>query len=201
MTSRILLSFLLCLMLWLTGLAWFVWQIPTQPARDDMPTDAIVVLTGGGGRMEYGLQLLIESKGKKLFVSGVSEGVTLDSLLRQVPAFLRGQLTPEATQNIVLGHQAVNTIGNAEETARWLHAQGYASIRLVTANYHMPRSIEEFEEAAPGVVIVPAPVFPDNFTLAGWWHDTDSRILVLLEYHKFLASKLRHWMVSVTHRS
>ncbi len=83
--SKIIACFLLCLALWLTGLAWFVWQIPAHIIDDNRETDAIVVLTGGSGRLEYGLELLAEGKGKKLFISGVSEGITTEQLLRQVP--------------------------------------------------------------------------------------------------------------------
>ena len=66
--------------LWLGGLVWFA----TPPVADSWgaPTDAIVVLTGGSQRLESGIDLLREGKGRKLFVSGVGQQVELDDLLR-----------------------------------------------------------------------------------------------------------------------
>jgi uncharacterized SAM-binding protein YcdF (DUF218 family) len=189
--GRIIACFLLCLTLWLTGLIWFIGQIPTQPAINPPQADAIVALTGGSGRLEYSLQLLTQGKGQELFISGVGEDITIEQLLRQVP--LHSTLTPEQLQHIALGHKAENTIGNAMETTRWLRQHGYHTILLVTSNYHMPRSLEEFTEAAPGMTIIPVPVFPGDFTLSDWWNDAASRTIMLSEYHKLIASKLRHW--------
>jgi len=82
---KIISCFLLCACLWLAGLIWFIGQIPTQQVADDTVTDAIVVLTGGSNRLEYGLQLLAEGRGKKLFISGVHENITVEDLLRHAP--------------------------------------------------------------------------------------------------------------------
>src|SRR3546814_4570320 len=66
-----------------------------------------------------------------------------------------------------LGFEAADTAGNALETAGWLNAHGYKSIRLVTANYHMPRSLVEFSRRLPGITIVPPPVLPDRMRVDG----------------------------------
>lgn len=195
---KIAFSFLLCAGIWVAGFSWFILQIPRQSSNDTTPSDAIVVLTGGSGRLEYGLQLLAEGKAKKLFISGVGERFTVEGMLRHAVPDIQKRVSPDA---IVLGRQAENTIGNAEETARWLKKEGYKSIRLVTSNYHMPRSVEEFEETAPGVTILPAPVFSTDFSIASWWADEDDRLLLLSEFHKFIASKLRHWVISATRDS
>jgi uncharacterized SAM-binding protein YcdF (DUF218 family) len=194
---RIVLCFLLCFAAWAAGLVWFIGQLPIEPSQDSRKADAVVVLTGGSARLDYGLQLLAEGKGDRLFISGVSERFTTDDILRHVSTALRQRLPAQA---IFLGHTAENTIGNAEETARWLQKNHCKTIRLVTANYHMPRSIREFEDAAPGITIIPAPVFPDDFAASQWWKHTDSRHLLLSEYHKYIASRLRHWVVSATRR-
>jgi uncharacterized SAM-binding protein YcdF (DUF218 family) len=199
--NRLICSFLLCVVLWLCGLLWFILQIPAQPGRENTPTDAIVALTGGSNRLEYGLALLIEGKGKKLFISGVHDKTTTESMLSHAHSDVRSKAMQLPADAVVLGHEAENTIGNAEETQRWLNKQGYTSIRLVTANYHMPRSLEEFRNTLVGITIVPEPVFPDDFTLNQWWLHTEARKLILLEYHKLMASKLRHWLVTVTNPS
>jgi len=126
--------------LWLAGLIWFA----APPADDPVaaPTDAIVVLTGGSLRLQTGIDLLREGKGQELFVSGVNQQVDLEDLLGSA-----GGVPDWATCCIAIGHNADNTFGNAQETARWIRSQGFRSLRLVTAWYHMPRSLLEFNRA------------------------------------------------------
>ena len=57
----------------------------------------------------------------------------------------------------------------------------FTSLRLVTANYHMPRSLLEFRRAMPALHIVPHPVFPDNFKRDDWWHWRGTFTLVEVE--------------------
>ncbi|MDE3015385.1 MAG: YdcF family protein [Pseudomonadota bacterium] len=201
MFRRILLSFFFCVCAWLAGLIWFIGQIPAAPLKNIASADAIVVLTGGSGRLAYGLELLAQDKGKMLFISGVSDGVTVPTLLRQAGVDAKAPLRPVNAESIALGHKARNTIGNAEETLRWLKQRGYHSILLVTSDYHMPRSLLEFKATAPDITVTPAPVFPGDVNPSGWWADKDSRTLILLEYHKFLAASLRHWLLPALHRS
>src|SRR5215831_5529216 len=107
--------------LWLAGLIWFA--TPPADEASAAPTDAIVVLTGGSLRLQSGIDLLREGKGRKLFVSGVNQQVDLEDL-RGVSA----NMPDWATCCIVLGHHADNTLGNALETARWVHGQGFRSL-------------------------------------------------------------------------
>ncbi len=197
--QRFIFCFLLCVCIWLCGLIWFVSQIPTAPTADKTTTDAIIALTGGGSRVEYSLRLMAEGRGKKLFISGVHDNTLPEIMQRRATGELRARLEALPQGTIVLGHEAENTIGNAEESARWVKKENVHSIRLVTANYHMPRSLEEFHRQLPDTIIIPDPVFPDDFKLSNWWEHNESRLLILLEYHKLVASKLRHWFVSVTH--
>ena len=186
-----------CATAWSGGLLWFASQIPNA-AVDDPDGDAIVVLTGGPGRVEYGLQLLASGNGKALFVSGAGQNVTINDIARQAPAPARDAIHKMARQTIFLGNEAENTIGNAEETKRWLQDKNYNTVVLVTSAYHMPRSVSEFREALPDTTIVPAPVFSGDFKPQQWLTDRESRRLMLSEYHKYIASKLRHWFVSAT---
>jgi uncharacterized SAM-binding protein YcdF (DUF218 family) len=170
---------------WLAGLFWFAAQIPAAPDDDPAVTDAIVVLTGGGDRVQAGLNLLAEGKAKSLFISGVYRGTDLAALLRtskHEPSWL--------ACCIVLGHEADNTRGNAAETARWMHARHFRSLRLVTASYHMPRSLLEFRRAMPHVRIVPDPVFPPG-SGRHWWLRPHAIGLVISEYTKYLLTLAR----------
>jgi len=67
----------------------------------------------------------------------------------------------------------------------------YTSLRLVTANYHMRRSLLEFSALMPDFTIIPEPVLPGNFQREQWWRHPASRALVLSEYHKYIATWLR----------
>jgi uncharacterized SAM-binding protein YcdF (DUF218 family) len=169
---------------WLVGLALFA--MPPAAENRAAPTDAIVVLTGGIGRIASGIDLLREGKGREVFVSGVDRRVDLDALLR-----LSGGLSTRPPCCVVLGHDAENTHENARETALWMRRRGYRSLRLVTAWYHMPRSLLEFERAMPGVAIVAHPVFPDEARLNRWWAWHGTAILLIGEYDKYLATLFR----------
>ncbi|HZS81386.1 MAG TPA: YdcF family protein [Stellaceae bacterium] len=171
---------------WLAGLVWFAQSIPSAIEDPDTPTDAIVVLTGGSLRLEHGLDLLVAGKAKKLFVSGVHQGVPLAELLRHspnVPAWVHCC--------IVLGHRADSTLGNAVETAAWMRRENYHSLRLVTASYHMRRSLFEFGRALPDIRIIAHPVFPARVKLAEWWEWPGTAALIIGEYDKYLGAVLR----------
>ena len=176
---------LLFALLWLAGLARFATFIPDRLADDDSPADAVVVLTGGSGRLDAGLDLLVRGRARKLFVSGVYRGLDVQRLLqlaRRDPA--------EIETRVALGN-AVNTIANARETAAWMRAEEFRSLRLVTGAYHMPRSLLEFRHALPEVTVFPHPVFPEHVK-ADWWAWPGTLGLVISEYNKFLLAWTRH---------
>jgi uncharacterized SAM-binding protein YcdF (DUF218 family) len=171
------------------GFLWFVHLVPARVADPDSATDAIVVLTGGSLRVESGLALLAAGKGKKLFVSGVYQGVDVGELLRV------SRQSPESLECcIVLGHTAESTEGNALETAAFMRSEGFSSLRLVTASYHMPRSLLEFARAMPQIRIVPNPVFPDAVRDQEWWMRPQSWGLFAEEYVKFAAALARPYV-------
>lgn len=172
--------------LWLAGLWRFVAAIPTEVKDPARQTDAIVVLTGGSLRVESGLALLAAGKAKKLFVSGVYRGVDVSELLR-----VSRQSPDSVACCIVLGHAADNTAGNARETAEWVKAEGFHSLRLVTAGYHMVRSVLEFSRVMPAVEIVPNPVFPEFLQRRPWWSSRGTATLIINEYSKYLFATVR----------
>jgi uncharacterized SAM-binding protein YcdF (DUF218 family) len=172
---------------WLFGLYVFAESIPRTAEASTEPVDAIVVLTGGSMRMEEGLDLLSRDLGKKLFVSGVHRGVEVKQLID------RSRRSPEVIDCcIVLGYAADHTAGNARETADWMRQQGYSSLRLVTASYHMPRSLAEFRQEMPSIRLIPHPVFPEHVKLDDWWRWPGTAVLIVTEYNKFLVAVAFH---------
>ena len=172
--------------LWVAGLVRFGAAIPPQAAEPVAHTDAVVVLTGGADRIDAGLRLIAEGRAAKLFVSGVYRGVDVAALLR-----LSRTASEDVECCVVLGYAADSTAGNARETARWMAQEGFASMRLVTASYHMPRSLLEFRRAMPQVRIVPHPVVPERFRQEAWWRYPGTLSLVVSEYDKYLLALLR----------
>ena len=196
--KRVVILLILLAGLWGAGFFMFLEKIPRDqaPAEGGPKADAIVVLTGGGGRLEMGLRLLDMDSAAKLFISGVDPGVDRTTLLRnkQIEA---------ATLKccIALGHSANDTFGNAMETARWMAAEGYTSLYLVTANYHMPRSLVEFRAAMPNAEFFPRAVNPNNVHLEGWWRWPGTIQLLTREYTKYLATRLRTSLTSLFNAS
>lgn len=172
--------------LWVIGLVRFVDDIPDKVADTTTETDAIVVLTGGSGRLHEGLELLSDNRARRMFVSGVYRGLDVRQLLQVA------QRKPAGLETRIGIGNAVNTRGNADETAAWVRDNAIRSLRLVTAAYHMPRSQLEFAHAMPSVRIVPNPVFPEHVKQHEWWAWPGTAALMVSEYNKFLMAWMRH---------
>lgn len=184
----IIVACLVCLALWGSGLILFAQRISAQtPDSPKQHTDALVVLTGGSLRLETAFGLYKQQAANALFISGVHKDVDLNEL------FKRHEIDPaQLGSQIVLDHKAANTEQNAEQTARWMEKNGFTSLRIVTAAYHMPRSLVEFERRLPReTTIAIHPVFPANVKHRRWWKWPGTFSLIFHEYHKYLAAVVR----------
>ena len=173
------------ILLGMTGLVSFdFWQfgssLPTEVPDRSQRTDAIVVLTGGSERVRTAFRLFSEGLAPRLFVSGVGKDVEPRDLAG-ADLLDQGRLAC----CVALGRAAADTVGNATESAGYAAAFGLQSIRLVTASYHMPRSLLQFRHALPDIKILPHPVFPAGFRHEDWWHWPGSAMLVAGEYVKW----------------
>lgn len=190
-------------LLWLGGGIAYVERVESLPAPNEMKTDGIVVLTGGAARLATSLRLLHENKAERLLVSGVAQTATKATLMQAVLPSM-----PDAAQAagnngqgidlqllfdccVDLGFEADDTAGNAAETASWAAARGYRTIRLVTANYHIPRAQVEFGRWLPGMTILPHPVRSDAMRVEDWWQRRTATFFLLGEYSKYVAALLR----------
>ena len=120
-------------LIYLLGYAVFAVMLP-RPAGDGQ-TDGIVVLTGGPGRIERGLDLLQRQRARRMLISGVARTVRPVELAARYPD--RAALFKCC---IDLGRESVDTRSNAEEVARWMEKRKFRSVRLVTTDWHMPRA-------------------------------------------------------------
>jgi hypothetical protein len=55
----------------------------------------------------------------------------------------------------------------------------------------MRRSLFEFTHAMPEMRIIANPVFPEQVKQANWWAWPGTAMLIVGEYHKYLAAVLR----------
>jgi len=176
---------------WGGGLFRYADIIPVVVDDPNTRTDAIVVLTGGSGRLDEGLKLLEDGIAEKLFISGVYKGVDMQNLLQAY------RENPEDLNCCVeIGH-AEDTINNAEETRDWALRNNIDSMRLVTSGYHMPRSVLEFEYALPDVQLIEHPVFPSHVKQEQWWAWPGTTGLIVREYNKFLLAWMRHKLMAL----
>ena len=171
--------------MWCAGFIWFALTLPRTIADLTTHTDAIVVLTGGTERIETGMNLLRGRLADRLFISGIGGPHPGESTAIPVN-------DPALGERITFG-TAANTPGNAAETAAWAQREQLHSIRLVTAGYHMRRSLLELTAAMPEVTIIPHPVFPPRVK-EDWWRWPGTASLIAREYTKYILTWLRQWL-------
>lgn len=179
------------IILWIGGLLVFVQQLPNKPVPASVRTDAIIVLTGGSARVERGFAMLAQGAAPILMVSGVGKDVTLQEMLLAHADQETRDAISERQAAIVFDYVARTTQTNAREIAQFVEDRNLQSLRIITAHYHMKRSIAEIRQALPKVRLVPDPVFPAGFQRNQWWRHKTSRELVLSEYHKTILVGLR----------
>ncbi|MDO8426109.1 MAG: YdcF family protein [Deltaproteobacteria bacterium] len=140
--------------------------------------DAIVVLTGGVGRVEEGLSLLRKGKAGLLVLSGVHEDADHDSI------FLNS-LNKAEKLNILLEKRSGSTYENAVEVKRFMEERGFKSMVLITSVYHMKRAEYIFRKIMPPEIrIEPYRVSTPNFDEERWWHGR-SLVLLIIEFLKY----------------
>ncbi|KAA9369178.1 YdcF family protein [Ochrobactrum quorumnocens] len=150
------------------------------------PADAIVVLTGGQSRIQAALDLLKGKQGKRLLISGVHPSTTEKSLQRATH-------TEQSLFDccVDLDRSALNTVGNATESERWIRANNYHRVIVVTNNYHIPRSILEMSYRMQDVEFVPYPVVNGEKRAHSWVAEGDTLRVLFIEYVKYLGAALR----------
>ncbi|MBO9100047.1 YdcF family protein [Rhizobium sp. B230/85] len=163
------------------GFLRFADSVTTLRPPLDPKADAIVVLTGGYQRIDQAIELLRSGAGNRLLISGAYPATTRKQIAKAT------QTPPDLFACCVdIGYDAIDTIGNASETVKWIHAKGYKSVLVVTNNYHMPRSIAELRYADPEMDFIPYPVVNSDLKTKAWFTDPNALRTMLSEYAKVL---------------
>ncbi len=165
------------------GFLWFADSVASMRPPASAKADAIIVLTGGYQRIEQAVGLLRDGVGKRLLISGVNPATTRAQIRRMT------QGSPDLfTCCVDMGYKAIDTIGNANEASSWIRDHGYASVVVVTNNYHMHRSLHELRSASPQTEFISYPVISSDLARTNWFVEPDVVRTMLYEYMKFVAA-------------
>ncbi len=172
-------------MAWSAGFMLFDNIINKYAADEHYKTDAIVVLTGGRNRIAESIRLLNNNMAEKLFISGVSERVSIKDIENKAGVHI------DNPDKVELGYKAHDTIGNALEIKEWIENNNITSVRLVTSNYHLPRSMVELNAFHLPLVVIPHPVYSGSIAKK-WYLSWGTFKFMAAEYNKFLIAWLRN---------
>jgi uncharacterized SAM-binding protein YcdF (DUF218 family) len=163
----------LVVLLWVLGFAWFALVLP-QPIGAGR-SDAVIVPTGGEGRIGRGLEALDRGWARKMLVAGVDREVKPREFAAEYRVAPRRMACC-----ITLDTESVDTRTNARIAADWIAKNNVRSVRLVTSDWHMRRAAWELEHVVPANVMIARDAVRSRPSL---------RIL-FLEYNKLLARRL-----------
>lgn len=200
---RAVLSVIFFTFLWIGGFFTYLMDM-NKSSNFDGKADAIIVLTGSKNRIPEALELLNSDKADLLLISGVGHGVSLGSLTNNDHHFVAAEdpaiasiedvKTFKSKKNrwIYLDYNPTTTKENALFTRQWVQQKNIKSLYLITANYHMARSLMEFKERMPGIIIYPRPVSTIDPFEWKWINNDTLRYLFISEYHKLLGTWVRY---------
>ncbi len=173
MLLRLLSLMVLC---WVLGFIVFAVSLP-------MPVDggkssyasAVIVLTGGEGRIARGLDVLRWGWAGQMLVAGVDPEVQGREFAADY------HVAPRLMQCcITLGAESVDTRSNAQEALKWVNLRHITAVRLVTSDWHMRRAYWELRRTLPANVAITQDAVP-----------TRPRLNTLfVEYCKLLARRI-----------
>jgi uncharacterized SAM-binding protein YcdF (DUF218 family) len=146
--------------------------------QNTQKADAIVVLTGGKGRVEEGIRLFRAHRAEFLIFVGVDPSVRKSDLYRSMPG------DPPA-DNVILEKSSRNTLENSIFGRDVIVRSGVNSVLLITSRYHLKRASILFRNSLPkNITIIPYPVDSVNLK-ESWWNHGGSFQLLFREFYKY----------------
>lgn len=174
---------------WLLGFSVFALLSFTGSKTEEItePADGIIVLTGAKHRIAVALELLNQQKAGRLLISGTHTDTTISDIFKLYDT------PPELASRVDLDDVALDTIGNAKESVKWIEKNNINSVILVTSSYHMPRAVNELlisvQTSMPSrsLNIIEFDVPLNTLQL----QDGNTWILMAKEYNKTILSYIR----------
>lgn len=136
-------------------------------------SDVIIVLSGGNGRVEYGVKLYQSGYADKLLLSGSSPRMLRQAMSLGVPE-----------DHILLENKSRTTFGNAKYSSEIMRSQGFKSAIVVTSPYHTRRAGIIFNQFFQGWDLTICSIPYDSSTSSNWWKDKNTATNVITEYLK-----------------
>lgn len=150
------------------------------------PVLTMIVLSGGGDRIEYAVDLFLEGSARQMMITGgVFDGAVSNA--SSMAAYAVSQGVDE--ENIILEHEASNTFENALFTKNLFQKQPQ-SIMLITSDYHQKRAFLTFQDVYPETIIFNAPAPSSYWQADRWWESKKSVYLTLTENIKIWWGRL-----------
>ena len=141
------------------------------------PTEGIAVLTGGKGRIAKGIKLFKSSPGSYLIISGVDKKIKNIDI---IPIELL------KNNRVFIDRKSETTIDNSKAIIKWANQYRIGNIRIITSDYHMPRSMLILLRKSKSINFYADPVISDIHSRDTWISNSKLLIFLIEEYLKFL---------------
>ncbi|MEK3791678.1 YdcF family protein [Paenibacillus sp. FSL R7-0204] len=152
-------------------------EIPKQ-------ADVIIVLSGGGGRVEQGVKLFQSGYAPQLLLSNAKEGAGSAGDMRETALSLG---IPESA--ILTEDAAESTYQNAQLTLPIMKQKGFKSAIVVSSDFHMRRVKIIFDHVYRKSGIALTYIGADSgYNAKTWWSDRYSREMTFNEYIKMIGN-------------
>lgn len=145
--------------------------------------DAVVVLTGGRGRITRGVHLWRKAPEAYLMISGVDKKFTPEAVLQQ---YFTAQDYHRRDQ-IILDYDARTTRENAAEVAAFTKRYNLGRIVVVTSDYHYYRARMEMAQALDQKVDIRYDIIKSgDISRRDWCQEYKELCVYLVEYNKLV---------------
>ncbi len=174
----------------LGGYVWFAQSIATQTIAiaQVSKADGIVAPTGGQSRLATAFDLLLADRAQRLLVTGADAELTPENLIDYLGIADTDQASMKRfTCCVDIEKEAQDTIGNAAAMAKWVAANNYTDVIIVTSAYHMPRTMLLARHEMPSVALHPHPVISPSVPTQDWYKKPRTALLIGGEYVKTIA--------------
>lgn len=102
--------------------------------------DAIAVFTGDKGRIAYGMELLKKNPTSKLFISGVHEKNSFQTIINNQKSPVATDDLNSPSMQVDLDYQSKNTFENVRETVQFLKSNpDLNNVLIISSDYHIMR--------------------------------------------------------------